>query len=143
MNLLSYPEGIYNWIFLICFIHPIHIVFAIYYKFYLCCFIDILLFITSLNHWKYPLLKSKNRYIDIYTAILAISYHYYLSIIYYISISTILMSIGILLYPFNTYLYNYNYIKLSALCHCLLHILISLGACFIYIYLYNFNIILI
>jgi hypothetical protein len=132
-SLLSYPEGIYNWIFLICFIHPIHIVFSIYYKFYLCCFIDILLFITSLNHWKYPLLNSNKRYIDIYTAMLVISYHYYLSIINYIVISIILMSIGIVLYPINTYLYNYNYIKLSALCHCFLHILISLGACFIYI----------
>ena len=133
MKLLSYPEGIYNWLFFVCFIHPIHIIFAIYYKFYLCCFIDIILFITSLNHWKYPLLNSHKRYIDIYIAMLVISYHYYLSIVNYIVISIILMSIGIVLYPINTYLYNYNYIKLSALCHCFLHILISLGACFIYI----------
>jgi hypothetical protein len=134
-DLLSYPEGIYNWIFLVCFIHPIHILCALYYKFYLCCFIDILLFITSLNHWKYPLLNSTKRYVDIYTSIIAISYHYYLSIINYILISIILMSIGILLYPLNTYLYNHNYVKFSAVCHCLLHIVISLGACFIYIYL--------
>jgi len=135
-NLLAYPKGIYNWIFNVCFIHIIYILFAFYNELYLCGFLGIALFTTSLNYWKYPILNSYRRYIDIIVAIIAISYHYYLSIIKNNLFATLIMSLGILMYPLNHYLYNNNYIKQSVVCHCLLHILNSLGACYIYKYYY-------
>jgi len=136
-DLLAYPEGIYNWIYNVCFVHIIYIVLAFYYELYLCGFIGIALFTTSLNYWKFPLINCERRNIDIVVAVVAISYHYYLSIIKNNFSATLLMSIGLLMYPLNYYLCNNNYIKESAICHCLLHIFNSLGACYIYINYYE------
>ena len=97
----------------------------------------IVLFSTSLNYWRFPLMNSDRRFIDICVALISILYHYYLSFMTNNTIAQILISIGILMYPLNYYLHYQNYIKVSALCHCDLHAFISLGANFIYTYYYN------
>ena len=136
-DVLCYPEGIYNWVFNTCFIHIIHIALAFYNELYMCGIMGIVLFSTSLNYWRFPLMNSDRRFIDICVALISILYHYYLSFMTNNTIAQILISIGILMYPLNYYLHYQNYIKVSALCHCALHAFISLGANFIYTYYYN------
>jgi hypothetical protein len=136
-DVLCYPEGIYNWVFNICFIHLIHISLAFYNGLYMCGIMGIVLFSTSINYWRLPLMNSYRRFVDICVALTSIVYHYYLSFMTNNIIAQILISIGIVMYPLNYYLHYQNYIKVSALCHCSLHTFISLGANFIYIYYYN------
>ena len=110
-DVLCYPEGIYNWVFNTCFIHIIHIALAFYNELYMCGIMGIVLFSTSLNYWRFPLMNSDRRFIDICVALISILYHYYLSFMTNNTIAQILISIGILMYPLNYYLHYQNYIK--------------------------------
>jgi len=132
-NELIMPINEYKLIFKTCFCHIIHILLAFYYEMYLCGFMGIILIGTSLNYWRYPLKKSIRRFVDIIWVCITIPYHYYLSIQLTIKLSTILMSIGILMYPLSNYLlYKYKNYKYSAICHCALHVFVSIGACILY-----------
>lgn len=128
--MLAYPYGIYQYIFCISFlVHPTHIYMAIYYEVYYCAFMGMILYITSLMYWINPIINSKRQFIDIIVARFSIVYHVYLSLFTNNKMNTTLpMLIGISLYFFSFYLYNINFIKSAAFCHCLLHILVSIGA---------------
>ena len=131
---LAFPRGIYQLIFKTCFLHPIHIILGFYYEMYLCGIMGIILFGTSLNYWYNPNIKSLARYIDMIAAFTIVPYHLYLSFFTdnKIICTGILIS-GISMYPLSLFLqYNLNYIKRAALCHCLLHIFVSIGVCFVY-----------
>lgn len=137
---LTYPEGVYNWIFIVCFLHPIHIGLAFRYNMYLCGTMGIILFGTSLNYWRKPYKNSFARYFDMMCVFVIVPYHYYLALFSTNkSITITLMTIGIVCYPIsiiiNHDLTRYNYVKCSALLHCFIHILVSIGCCFIY---YNY-----
>lgn len=131
---LAFPDGMYQWVHTICYIHPIHIILGLYYEMYLCAFMGVALFCTSFNYWRKPMVPSIGRNLDMFTAFTTIAYHYYLSL--YTTnklLSTGIGTTGILLYPAGIYVKNkYNYIRVATICHCLLHICISISACFIY-----------
>jgi hypothetical protein len=131
---LAFPDGIYQWVHTICFLHPIHISVGIYYEMYLCSIMGFALFCSSFNYWRIPMVPSVERTIDMFFAFTIVPYHYYLSL--YTSnklLCTGIGTTGIILYPISIYIqHNYNYIKTAALFHCLLHMSISLSACFIY-----------
>ena len=139
--LLAFPDGIYQWIFKICFLHPIHIVLGFYYEMYLCGLMGIILFGSSLNYWKKPYVKSIARYFDMLCVFLIVPYHLYLS--FYTDnklLSTGFVITGILMYPLSLYFqFIHNYIKHAAICHMLLHLCISIGVCFIYRNYYEQN----
>ena len=131
---LAFPDGIYQWVNTICFIHPIHITMGIYYEMYMCALMGMALFGTSFNYWRYPVTPSFARNIDMICAFSTVLYHYYLSV--YTTNKLVCIGIGttgILMYPTSLYLqHKHNYIKTAAFFHCLLHMFISLSACFIY-----------
>ena len=77
---LGYPDGIYQKLFKICYIHPIGIFAGIYYGSPLATILSIMLSLTSINYWRYPLITSIRRTIDMIVAFTAISYHIYLSL---------------------------------------------------------------
>jgi hypothetical protein len=139
--LLAFPDGIYQWIFKICFLHPMHILLGFYYEMYLCGIMGIILFGSSLNYWKKPYVKSIARYFDMLCVFIIVPYHLYLS--FYTDnklLYTGLVITGIMMYPLSLYLqFICNYIKHAALCHILLHICVSIGVCFIYRDFYEQN----
>jgi hypothetical protein len=131
-NELAFPDGIYQWVYSICFIHPIHISLGIYYEMYLCALWGGFMFCTSINYWRKPMVPSLERTVDMVCAFTIIPYHYYLSL--YTTNKLLCTGIGtsgILFYILSVYI-QHNYIKTAALCHCLLHMCISLSASFIY-----------
>lgn len=129
---LTYPDGLYQKIYKICFIHPIHILAAFYYEMYFCGLTGIILFFTSANYWQKPYKKSIARILDMICVVIIVSYHYYLALSTSSKFLCIgLISAGIVMYPLSNYLQNVNKYW-SVICHCLLHCLISLSVCFIY-----------
>jgi len=141
---LTYPEGIYHYIYRVCFFHWMHILSAFYYEMYLSGWMGITLFVTSLNYWKKPYRKSHSRTIDMICVHLIVPYQYYLSLFTTNKlICTGLMTIGILMYPLSNYYHKQNQpalIKISAFCHCGLHLFLSIGLCFMYKNYYDENI---
>jgi hypothetical protein len=131
---LAYPDGIYQYIFNIAlFTHPSHIYAGFYYGMNVCGIMGLSLYATSLNYWRYPLLNSTRRKIDMIVAKSSIAYHLYLS--FYSTnklVTTLPISVGSGLYFFSLYLEKKKYIKTAALCHCLLHLFVSAGASFLY-----------
>jgi len=134
MSVLGYPDGIYQYIFRTAlFVQPTHIFTGFYYGMNHCGLMGIALYITSLNYWRYPLLNSYRRTVDMMVAKSSIAYHLYLSI--YTSnkfITTLPICVGSGLYFVSLYLEKKKYIKTAAMCHCLLHTLVSIGASFTY-----------
>lgn len=113
--------------------HPTHIFSGFYYRMPKCGLMGIALYTTSLNYWKYPLMDSLWRKIDMAVAKSTIAYHFYLSLSTSNKLLTTLpISVGSGLYFVSLYLEKKNYIKSAALCHCLLHVLVSVGASFTY-----------
>jgi hypothetical protein len=131
---LAFPDGIYQWVHTICYLHPIHISIGIYCEMYLCALMAIALFGTSFNYWRNPITPSLARNIDMFCAFTVVPYHYFLAL--YTTNKIICIGFGttgILLYPLSIYIQQkHNYIRTAAICHCLLHICISLSASFIY-----------
>jgi len=130
---LAFPDGIYQYVYSNLFLHTIHIIIGFYCNMYLCSTGAIIIFITSINYWKKPVIKSFARKIDMTCVFIIVPYHYYLS--FYTTnkiVSSGMMTIGILNYPLSIYFHNIQYIKTSALCHCLLHIFVSIGCSFMY-----------
>ena len=87
-------------------------------------------------------MNSYRRTIDMIVAKSSIAYHLYSSL--YTSnklITTLPISAGSGLYFLSLYLDKKKYVKSAALCHCLLHILVSIGASLTYrdYYLQNIN----
>jgi hypothetical protein len=133
-NELAFPSGIYQYVHTMCYIHPIHIILGFYYEMYLCGVMGFALFFTSFNYWRNPVIPSIRRNVDMFAAFTIVPYHYYLSL--YTSnklLCTGMGTTGIILYPVSLFLqHNYNYIKAAAFCHSLMHMCVSLSACFIY-----------
>ena len=77
--------------------------------------IDLLLFITSINYWRYPL-KDYRRILDMLTVFIVILFHINIININYFLIIPIL-----LLYISCKIINNYN---ITSLMHCLMHILV-------------------
>lgn len=134
MNQLAYPSGIYEYIYnTALFIHPTHIFSAFHYGMNKACFMGIALYVTSLNYWRYPLLNSYRRKIDMVVAKSSIAYHFYLSMYTSNKLLTALpISVGSSLYLVSLYLYKKKYVKSAAFCHILLHLLVSIGASLTY-----------
>ena len=134
MSELGYPDGIYQYIFnTALFVHPTHIYTGFYYGMRSSGIMGIALYATSLNYWKYPLLNSYRRTIDMIVAKSTIAYHFYLSLYTTNKLFTTLpICVGSGLYFVSIYLEKKKYTKIAAFCHCLLHTLVSIGASFTY-----------
>jgi hypothetical protein len=134
VDVLAFPDGIYQWVLIMCFTHPINITSGFYYEMYLCGTMGIVLFFSSLNYWRNPLKNSLARKIDMFCSFTIVSYHYYLCIFSFNKLLCIsIISSGISMYPLSLYLHHkHKLVKQSALCHCLLHALIIIGVCFTY-----------
>lgn len=127
---LAYPSGIHQCIFLTAlFIHPTHIYHGFYYEMNHCAYMGIALYATSLAYWANPLINSHRRTLDVVVAKSSILYHFYLSLHTQNKISTSLpIVVGSFLYYLSFYFCNFKCTKSAALCHCLLHGLVSFGA---------------
>ena len=130
---LGYPDGLYQTVFKVCYIHPIGIAAGLYYGSPLATILSIMLSLTSFNYWRYPLITSMRRTIDMIVAFTAVSYHIYLSL------STInkmlcvsLLLLGSIMYPISLILNNFQYHQIGCICHCLIHVFVMFGAIFTY-----------
>jgi hypothetical protein len=138
---LAYPDGIYQYMFTVMlFIHPNPIYAGFYYGMYKCGIMGIVLCATSLNYWRYPLMNSTRRTVDMVVAKSAFVYHIYLSL--YTPnkfITTLPIVLGASMYFISLYLEKKKFIKTAALCHCLIHLIASAGASLTYreYYLHN------
>ena len=134
MSGLAYPDGIYQYVFRTAlFVGPTHIFTGLYYNMRKCALMGFALYATSLNYWKYPLLNSYARTIDMVVAKCSIAYHLYLS--FYTSnmlLTTLPICVGSGLYFVSMYLEKNMWTKTATLCHCMLHVLVSIGATYIY-----------
>ena len=107
---LAFPDGIYQYVYSHLILHPIYIILGFYYNMYLCSIGAIIIFITSINYWKAPLIKSFARKLDMTCVFIIMPCHYYLS--FYATnkiVSSGMMTIGILNYPLSIYLQNIQY----------------------------------
>ena len=91
------------------------------------------IFLTSLNHWRRPILCSYRRYLDIIVVRIGAAYHCYIAynaqyaIIYYI-----IFSIGILSYIISCHFYDKkDYWKCTCF-HIILHLMANLGTIVVY-----------
>lgn len=130
---LSYPDGLYQYVLAMCVIHPTNIWSAYYYSTpsspcgrWGCTIMGLTLFGTSVNFWRYPQINSWRRKLDMWVAHPIVGWHIYLSIFRTTRplLCGSLMVSGALMYPLSLYVNQ----KLGALCHCLLHLLVSFGA---------------
>jgi hypothetical protein len=131
---LGYPDGIYQYIYNMCFLHSINIFTSFYYGQKFCGLLGMMLCFTSFNYWKYPLIKSKRRTVDMVVANIAISYHIYLS---FFTKNRVLCSglliTGSSMYPISIVINDkYKNYEIAAFCHCLLHLFIIMGVSFTY-----------
>jgi hypothetical protein len=141
MDKLAYPDGVYQYIYKVCYFHSINIFTAFYYGQKFCGLLGMLLCFTSFNYWRYPLITSKRRIVDMVVANTSIPYHIYLSF----STKNKLLCSGLLItgssmYPISIVINDkYKNYELAALCHCLLHLFIITGVSFTYrdYYLHN------
>ena len=134
---LAYPDGVYQYIFYTCFLHPIGISAAFYYGNTTAGILSIILSSTSFMYWYKPLMNSYRRYIDITAACFVVLYHLYISL--YTKNKIIcagLILFGMSMYPFSIYLTKLNKIKSAAICHCLIHVFCVCGAISTY---YDYN----
>ena len=131
---LGYPSGIYQSIFYTAlFIHPTHIWVGFSCGMTSCALMGVALLATSLNYWRYPVICSRRRTIDMVVAKSSIAYHIYLSLYTTNRMHTTLPFLtGSGLYFASFHLYEKKYVKSAAVCHCLLHALVSLGASMTY-----------
>ena len=131
---LAYPPGIYQSIFYTAlFLHPTHIYAGFYYEMNEGALMGVALYATSLNYWRHPLMRSRRRTIDTVVAKSSIAYHMYLS--FYTTnqwLTTLPFLTGCGLYFASFYLHEKKYVKSAAVCHCLLHALVSIGASMLY-----------
>lgn len=91
------------------------------------------IFLTSLNHWRRPILCSYRRYLDITVVRIGTAYHNYLvynaqyAIIYYI-----IVSIGILSYIISCHFYDKKDYWKCTYFHIILHLMANLGTIVVY-----------
>ena len=78
-NELAYPDGIYQYIYKMCFLHSINIFGGFYYGHKIGGTMGVFLCATSINYWKYPLKSSNRRTIDMIVANICVPYHIYIS----------------------------------------------------------------
>ena len=130
---LGYPDGIYQKLFKVCYIHPIGIFAGLYYGSPLATILSIMLSLTSINYWRYPLITSIRRTIDMIVAFTAISYHIYLSLSTENKILCMgLLILGAMMYPISLVINTYGYHQIGYIFHCLIHVFVSMGAVFTY-----------
>lgn len=131
---LAFPDGIYQLVHTTCYIQLIHITVGIYYEMYLCALMGLVLFGTSFNYWRNPIIPSFARNVDMVCVFTLLPYNSYLFLYTTNKLVCIgLSATGIILYPTSLYLqHKHNYIEAAAICHCLLHMFLSLSACFTY-----------
>ena len=131
---LAYPDGTYQSIFYTAlFLHPTHIYAGFYYEMNEGALMGVALYATSLNYWRHPVMSSRRRTIDTVVAKSSIAYHIYLS--FYTTnqwLTTLPFLTGCGLYFASFYLHEKKYVKSAAVCHCLLHALVSIGASMLY-----------
>jgi len=130
---LGFPDGLYQYVLKMCFFHPICIGAAFYYGNNLAGILATALSLSSINYWKYPLISSPRRVIDMITAFTVVGYHIYLSLF----TKNLLLCAGplicgALMYPLSLWLCKNNHIKSAVFCHCNLHILVICGAVLTY-----------
>jgi hypothetical protein len=129
--MLSIDKGYYKYIYYLSFCHPIHIIITYIRKRYLCCYLNILLMLSSINYWRNPILKSIHHYIDFFVVFLNIIHYLYIYILSpSILLTIILLSIAII-YIIEEYYLTYNNYILITILHSLIHILTSITSCLI------------
>ena len=132
-NELAYPDGIYQYIYKMCFLHSINIFGGFYYGHKIGGTMGVFLCATSINYWKYPLKSSNRRTIDMIVANICVPYHIYIS---FFTKNKLLCSTPLLLgasmYPTSIIINKYKYQKTAAVCHCLLHLFVIIGATLTY-----------
>ena len=131
---LSMPEGIYQYIFTTALLlHPTHIYAGFYYGMKRCGIMGLALYATSLNYWRYPLIKSMRRKVDMIVAHSTIAYHLYLSLYATNKLQTMVpLFVGSSMYGCSLFFSKKMWHKTSAFCHWLLHVLVSVGATLTY-----------
>jgi hypothetical protein len=129
---LGLPDGVYQYVYRMCFLHPINIYAGFYYGHRIGGTMGIILFGSSINYWRYPLLKSKRRTFDMCVANICVPYHIYIS---FYTKNKLLCSgtllAGVSMYPISFLCSKYNK-KIGGIFHCLLHLFVILGATFTY-----------
>ena len=133
-NDLGYPNGIYQYIHKMCFLHSINISAGLYYNHKVGATMSIMICFTSFNYWRYPLIKSKRRTFDICVANICVPYHIYISLFTKNKLlCSGLLLLGATMYPISIFINTkYKKPKIGAICHCLLHLFVILGASFTY-----------
>ena len=130
---LGYPDGLYQNVLRICCIHPLCILAGLYYGSTLATILATMLSLTSINYWRYPLITSIRRTIDMVVAFTAISYHIYLSLSTTNKILCLgLLILGTIMYPISLIINTYGYHQIGYIFHCLLHVFVTMGAIFTY-----------
>ena len=130
---LGYPDGIYQYVYRMCFLHSINISASIYYGHRTGGIMGIMLFGSSINYWRHPLINSKRRTFDIIVANICVPYHIYLSLFTknkLLCSGTLLL--GTSMFPISIIFNKNKKYKVGAICHCLLHLFVILGATFTY-----------
>jgi hypothetical protein len=130
-KMLVYPNGLYQYILATCAIHSQHIYIGYKYGKYHCALMGVTLFGTSVCYWYYPLTNCWRRNVDMFVAHSTIAYHGYLAVAQTsnpLLCGSIILS-GASMYPLSIWLIKNKYHQgWGVLCHCLLHILTSIGA---------------
>ena len=137
---LAYPCGLYQYVFAVSFFQLQHIYFAMRYGHRECAIMGIGLFGTSLVYWYNPCINSWRRTIDMWTAHSTIAYHAYLALTRTRNpmLCGSLIAAGASMYPLSLMLMRNGFdVKWGVAAHCLLHIIVSIGASTTYAHMHK------
>ncbi len=133
-DVLAYPDGIYQYIYHVALVlHPTHIFAAFHYGKPECGVMNLVLYGASLNYWRLPLMDSWRRLFDRIVAKIVIGYTLYLSLStsnWWVTAFPIV--VGSSCYFVSILLDRRGYTKIAAFLHCMIHVLVSLGATMTY-----------
>jgi hypothetical protein len=127
------PSEYYNILWRTSWFGIISFIFALYKEFYDFAFLGILVFLTSINYWKYPI-NNWRRKVDMFTVQFGITYqiikaYYVKDNYYYYSI----LSFALSFYIFSLYFSKKNKLWLSTVSHSLLHFFGNISNVVLYI----------
>ena len=123
----------YTYLYYSSYLSLISTIYSIYRNYYFLTPVSLLVFLSSINFWRKPVITSWRRYIDIVTVFSTLCYQlYHVHNAQYVILYYIFTSIAILAYLIGVYYYRIGKIWYSVYSHMSLHLIANIANIIVY-----------